>query len=264
MKTAEASAEAQVLAAEASASQNQTGRLLFSSDTFFRELRWAVIKRRFRQIQLAKTDACPLSSSEREVLSECPFPAHLLRQLFQWMPLRGALHLGLTCKALFTLYRRSLATDRRSLVLANGYYEFKDTGSSPFISEWVDDLRTVLWRYSTATKRRTVKLPHDKMSTLRTCHARPAASTLTRHQRLTLTTLGHCERPPTRAPLARPESVDVHSAQVLSDLAALGYFGLIESVKQRLSLVSLGSPKTPAYSDFARFACEALVGGRFW
>ncbi|KAH9397171.1 hypothetical protein TYRP_003480, partial [Tyrophagus putrescentiae] len=44
-------------------------------------------------------------------------------------------------------------------------------------------------------------------------------------QRLTLTTLGHCERPPTRAPLAplaRPESVDVHSAQVSSDLAALG------------------------------------------
>ncbi|KAH9392140.1 hypothetical protein TYRP_022165 [Tyrophagus putrescentiae] len=36
-------------------------------------------------------------------------------------------------------------------------------------------------------------------------------------QRLTLTTLGHCERPPTRvplAPLARPESVDVHSAQI--------------------------------------------------
>ncbi|KAH9400212.1 hypothetical protein TYRP_001772 [Tyrophagus putrescentiae] len=44
-------------------------------------------------------------------------------------------------------------------------------------------------------------------------------------QRLTLTTLGHCKRPPTRAPLAplaRPESVDVHSAQVSSDLAALG------------------------------------------
>ncbi|KAH9389658.1 hypothetical protein TYRP_007205, partial [Tyrophagus putrescentiae] len=37
-----------------------------------------------------------------------------------------------------------------------------------------------MWRYSTATKRRTVKLSHDKMSTLRTCHARPAASTLTR------------------------------------------------------------------------------------
>ncbi|KAH9398694.1 hypothetical protein TYRP_018502 [Tyrophagus putrescentiae] len=47
-------------------------------------------------------------------------------------------------------------------------------------------------------------------------------------QRLTLTTLGHCERPPTRAPLAplaRPESVDVHSAQVSSDLAALSYLG---------------------------------------
>ncbi len=42
-----AAAEAQVLAAEASASQNQTGRLLFSSDTFFREFRWAVIKRRW-------------------------------------------------------------------------------------------------------------------------------------------------------------------------------------------------------------------------
>ncbi|KAH9396746.1 hypothetical protein TYRP_003040, partial [Tyrophagus putrescentiae] len=42
--------------------------------------------------------------------------------------------------------------------------------------------------------------------------------------RLTLTTLGHCERPPTRAPLAplaRP-SRGVHSAQVSSDLAALG------------------------------------------
>ncbi|KAH9410320.1 hypothetical protein TYRP_010079 [Tyrophagus putrescentiae] len=38
----------------------------------------------------------------------------------------------------------------------------------------------LMWRYSTATKRRTVKLSHDKMSTLRTCHARPAASTLTR------------------------------------------------------------------------------------
>ncbi|KAH9392184.1 hypothetical protein TYRP_005255 [Tyrophagus putrescentiae] len=76
-------------------------------------------------------------------------------------------------------------------------------------------------------------------------------------QRLTLTTLGHCERPPTRAPLAplaRPESVDVHSAQVSSDHAAL----------QRLTLASLGSPKTPADSDLARSACEALVGGRFW
>ncbi|KAH9401387.1 hypothetical protein TYRP_016771 [Tyrophagus putrescentiae] len=78
-------------------------------------------------------------------------------------------------------------------------------------------------------------------------------------QRLTLTTLGHCERPPTRAPLAplaRPESVDVHNAQVSSDLAVL--------VKKRLILASLGSSKTPAYSDFARSACEALVGGRFW
>ncbi|KAH9406310.1 hypothetical protein TYRP_013921, partial [Tyrophagus putrescentiae] len=77
-------------------------------------------------------------------------------------------------------------------------------------------------------------------------------------QRLTLTTLGHCERPPTRAPLAplaRPESVDVHSAQVSSDLAAL--------VKQRLTLASLGSPKTPADSDLASGASEALVGGRF-
>ncbi|KAH9389524.1 hypothetical protein TYRP_023215 [Tyrophagus putrescentiae] len=35
-------------------------------------------------------------------------------------------------------------------------------------------------------------------------------------------------------------------------------------VKQRLTLASLGSPKTPAYSDLARFAREALVGGRFW
>ncbi|KAH9390547.1 hypothetical protein TYRP_022962, partial [Tyrophagus putrescentiae] len=94
-------------------------------------------------------------------------------------------------------------------------------------------------------------------------------------QRLTLTTLGHCERPPTRvplAPLARPESVDVHSAQVSSDLAALGCalllflhnLGLTESVKQRLTLASLGSPKTPADSDLARSAREALVGGRFW
>ncbi|KAH9399975.1 hypothetical protein TYRP_017546, partial [Tyrophagus putrescentiae] len=78
-------------------------------------------------------------------------------------------------------------------------------------------------------------------------------------QRLTLTTLGHCERPPTRAPLAplaRPESVDVHSAQVSLDLAALGF-------KQRLTLASLGSPKTPAASDLARSAREALVGVRF-
>ncbi|KAH9395420.1 hypothetical protein TYRP_020738 [Tyrophagus putrescentiae] len=77
-----------------------------------------------------------------------------------------------------------------------------------------------------------------------------------------LTTLGHCERPPTRAPLtplARPESVDVHNAQVSSNLAALGYL-----VKQRLTLASLGSPKTPADSDLARSAREALVGGRFW
>ncbi|KAH9409936.1 hypothetical protein TYRP_009683 [Tyrophagus putrescentiae] len=92
--------------------------------------------KQFRQIQLAKTDACPLSSSEREALSECPFPAHLLRQLFQWMPLRGVLRLGLTCKGLFTLYRGSLATDRRSLVLANGHWQFEHTNRSPFICEW--------------------------------------------------------------------------------------------------------------------------------
>ncbi|KAH9409104.1 hypothetical protein TYRP_011382, partial [Tyrophagus putrescentiae] len=75
-----------------------------------------------------------------------------------------------------------------------------------------------------------------------------------------LTTLGHCERPPTRAPLAplaRPESVDVHNAQVSSDLAALSF-------KQRLTPASLGSPKTPAASDLARSAREARVGGRFW
>ncbi|KAH9393566.1 hypothetical protein TYRP_021701, partial [Tyrophagus putrescentiae] len=45
-------------------------------------------------------------------------------------------------------------------------------------------------------------------------------------QWLTLTTIGHCERPPTRvplAPLARHESVDVHSAQVSSDLAVLDF-----------------------------------------
>ncbi|KAH9409982.1 hypothetical protein TYRP_009730, partial [Tyrophagus putrescentiae] len=86
-------------------------------------------------------------------------------------------------------------------------------------------------------------------------------------QRLTLTTLGHCKRPPTRAPLAplaRPESVDVHSAQVSSDLAALDYHGKIESVKQRLTLASLGSPKTPTDSDLASRASEALVGGRSW
>ncbi|KAH9390443.1 hypothetical protein TYRP_023021 [Tyrophagus putrescentiae] len=71
-----------------------------------------------------------------------------------------------------------------------------------------------------------------------------ALSASTFGQRLTLTTLEHCERPPTRAPLARPESVDVHNAQVSSDLAAL--------VKKRLTLASLGFPKTPADSDLAR------------
>ncbi|KAH9401349.1 hypothetical protein TYRP_016732 [Tyrophagus putrescentiae] len=35
------------------------------------------------------------------------------------------------------------------------------------------------------------------------------------------------------------------------------------NVKQRLTLTSLGSPKTPADSDLARSAREALVGGRF-
>ncbi|KAH9395266.1 hypothetical protein TYRP_020829 [Tyrophagus putrescentiae] len=53
---------------------------------------------------------------------------------------------------------------------------------------------------------------------------KPKPSSAIPPKRLTLTTLGHCERPPTRAPLAplaRPESVDVHSAQVSSDLAAL-------------------------------------------
>ncbi|KAH9405089.1 hypothetical protein TYRP_000926 [Tyrophagus putrescentiae] len=39
---------------------------------------------------------------------------------------------------------------------------------------------------------------------------------------------------------------------------------LQQNIKQRLTLASLGSPKTPAYSDLARFAREALVGGRFW
>ncbi|KAH9396919.1 hypothetical protein TYRP_003219, partial [Tyrophagus putrescentiae] len=82
-------------------------------------------------------------------------------------------------------------------------------------------------------------------------------------QRLTLTTLGHCERPPTQAPLAKPESVDVHSAQVSSDLADLGCALLLFCI-QRLTLASLGSPKTPADSDLARSAREALVGGRFW
>ncbi|KAH9409227.1 hypothetical protein TYRP_010227, partial [Tyrophagus putrescentiae] len=99
-------------------------------------------------------------------------------------------------------------------------------------------------------------------------------------QRLTLTTLGHCERPPTRvplAPLARSESVDVHSAQVSSDLAALSCALLLfctvvlsliffskTKILQRLTLASLGSPKTPADSDLARSAREARVGGRFW
>ncbi|KAH9388007.1 hypothetical protein TYRP_009209, partial [Tyrophagus putrescentiae] len=65
-------------------------------------------------------------------------------------------------------------------------------------------------------------------------------------QRLTLTTLGHCERPPTRAPLAplvRPESVDVHSAQVSSDLAALGCALLLFStILVKLNQLSNGSP----------------------
>ncbi len=102
---------------------------------------------RFRQIQLAKTDACPLSSSEREALSECRLPAHFLRQLFQWQTLTSALRLGLTCKGLFTLYRGSLATDRRSLVLNNGcYFGFEeDTDVSPFFA---DHLSTLLFRAS--------------------------------------------------------------------------------------------------------------------
>ncbi|KAH9389556.1 hypothetical protein TYRP_007099, partial [Tyrophagus putrescentiae] len=74
-------------------------------------------------------------------------------------------------------------------------------------------------------------------------------------QRLTLTTLGHCERPTARS-ARETRSVDVHSAQVSSDLSALSF-------KQRLTLESLGSPKTPADSDLARSAREALVGGRF-
>ncbi|KAH9404888.1 hypothetical protein TYRP_000721, partial [Tyrophagus putrescentiae] len=63
-------------------------------------------------------------------------------------------------------------------------------------------------------------------------------------QRLTLTTLGHCERPPTRAPLAplaRPESVDVHNAQVSSDLAALGC-ALLLFCTVKLNQLSNGSP----------------------
>ncbi|KAH9400011.1 hypothetical protein TYRP_001567, partial [Tyrophagus putrescentiae] len=103
-------------------------------------------------------------------------------------------------------------------------------------------------------------------------------------QRLTLTTLGHCERPPTRAPLAplaKPESVDVHNAQVSSDLAALGcglllfctvvlslIFFKIKILVKKLNQLSNGSPwrhlahqKTPAASDLARSAREALVGG---
>ncbi|KAH9398215.1 hypothetical protein TYRP_019224 [Tyrophagus putrescentiae] len=94
-------------------------------------------------------------------------------------------------------------------------------------------------------------------------------------QRLTLTTLGHCERPPTRAPLAplaRPESVDVHNAQVSSDLAALSCALLLFcTILVKLNQLSNGSPwrhlahqKTPTDSDLARSAREALVGGRFW
>ena len=101
----------------------------------------------FRRIQLAKTDACLLSRFKRVSLAECPLPVHFLRQIFKWMPLRGALRLGLTCKGLFTLYRSSLATDRRSLVLNNGcYYGFEeDTDISPFFA---DHLRTLLFSAS--------------------------------------------------------------------------------------------------------------------
>ncbi|KAH9398881.1 hypothetical protein TYRP_018266 [Tyrophagus putrescentiae] len=55
------------------------------------------------------------------------------------------------------------------------------------------------------------------------------------------------------ASLARPEETDVDTGQVTSEI----------DVKQRLTLASLGSPKTPADSDLARSAREALVGGRF-
>ncbi|KAH9400101.1 hypothetical protein TYRP_001658, partial [Tyrophagus putrescentiae] len=91
-----AEAEAQVLAAEARANQNQTGRLLFSSGAFLCKFSRADIKRRFCRIEDAKTDACPLS----------------------------------------------LATDRQSLVLANGYWQFQHINRSPFISEGTIGLLT--------------------------------------------------------------------------------------------------------------------------
>ena len=113
------------------------------------------------QIQLAKTDPCPLSRFKRVSLSECPLPAHLLQKIFKWMPLRGALRLGLTCKGLFTLYRSSLGTDRQSLVFNNGcYYGFEEkTDVSPFFTE---GLNVLLFR---ATNRgQLVILPADKNS----------------------------------------------------------------------------------------------------
>ena len=77
------------------------------------------------------------------------------------MPLRGALRLGLTCKGLFTLYRSSLSTDRRSLVLNNGcYYGFEeDTDVSPFFA---DHLSTLLFR--AANRVQLVILPADENS----------------------------------------------------------------------------------------------------
>ncbi len=115
----------------------------------------------FRRIQLAKTDPCLLSRFKRVSLAECPLPAHFLRQLFQWMPLLGALRLGLTCKGLFTLYRSSLATDRQSLVLNNGcYYGLEEkTDVSPFFTK---SLNVLLFR---ATNRgQLVILPADENS----------------------------------------------------------------------------------------------------
>ncbi|KAH9394866.1 hypothetical protein TYRP_004928, partial [Tyrophagus putrescentiae] len=91
-------------------------------------------------------------------------------------------------------------------------------------------------------------------------------------QRLTLTTLGHCERPPTRAslaPLARPESVDVHSAQVSSDLAALRCALLLFCpILVKLNQLSNGSPwrhlahqkRPPTWTSLASLARPSSAG----
>ncbi|KAH9388437.1 Kinesin-like protein kif22 [Tyrophagus putrescentiae] len=50
-----------------------------------------------------------------------------------------------------------------------------------------------------------------------------------------------------------------------SDSTLLTFFlDCRSNLKQRLTLASLGSPRTPADSDLARSARESLVGGRSW